>query len=99
MSRRFRVYGTQMASVSQVVELSDEYLAHIAEVVGVNVDALNPSDVYDYAVERAAEGVAEDGVPGICAQCAGWGQKWSRDVDDEITWNIEDDGDITEVTD
>lgn len=50
---------------------------------GVTVEADSP--------EAAIEAALHEGVPGICAQCSGWGQRWYRD--DETEWTPESVGD------
>lgn len=54
------------------------YTVHFTQTVSLSltVDADSPDD----AIETAHE----DGIPGICAQCSGWGRNWSRDDDGEL---------------
>jgi hypothetical protein len=61
--KKYRVHFETMASVSVDIELSDE---DIAKFDGEEKEA---------AIEKAWEELPGD----VCAQCSGWGQKWSRD--------------------
>jgi hypothetical protein len=63
MMKKYRVHFETMASVSVDVELSDEEFE----------DA--DGDAVEIAIERAYEELPGD----VCAQCSGWGTKWSRD--------------------
>ena len=44
--------------------------------VTVRVDADNPESAIDAAYDEAPGG--------ICTQCSGWGQPWSRDADGDL---------------
>lgn len=55
-----------------------KYTVHFQQAVSLSLDveAESPED----AIEEAHE----EGVPGVCAQCSGWGKNWSRDDDGEL---------------
>ena len=63
------------------------YTVHFQQAVSLSlkVEADSPED----AIETAHE----EGIPGICAQCSGWGRNWSRDDDGELVEESVDDED------
>lgn len=60
------------------VDVDDEKLAKLAKELEKNVDDLTQEDVYDLVSYEAYQ----QGVPGICAQCSGWGRNHSLDIGD-----------------
>jgi hypothetical protein len=48
----------------------------IGVTVTVETDSTDPEEIIDQAYEEAPGGV--------CAQCGGWGQPWSREDDGEL---------------
>lgn len=95
MPRKFKLSGSMTISVGQTVELSDEKLQEIADALGVDVDALNTTDLHEAVIEEADQ----EGIPGLCVYCSGGGigATHFRDDDGEIEWLDGDDG-IEEVT-
>ena len=57
------------------------YTVNFSQVVSVTVTV----DADD--VEQAIEAAHDEAPTGVCAQCSGWGQHWSRDDDGEL--NVE----------
>jgi len=87
---KVNTYFKAYASVTMTVELSQEDLEDLAKDLDTSVENLADYDIIDLASEKASE----QGFGGLCAQCAGWDQKWSQDIGD---WESEDDaGMITE---
>ena len=90
MPRKFRVNLEGYASASVIVELEDDEVAEVeAEIVeahredGVDDAAGIARDVTERLLEIVNERVYEQGVPSLCAQCAGWGGRDSLSVGDE----------------
>lgn len=64
-----------------------KYTVHFQQVVSVSISVdIDPSELEDGAdvAEVAIERAHDEGAGGICAQCSGWGQSWSRDDDGEL---------------
>lgn len=79
---KFSVDMQTYANATIEVELDDERLAEIAVDLEKNVEDLTIDDLRDYVGDEAYM----QGVPGICAQCSGWGHKHSLSLDDD--WDI-----------
>lgn len=93
MPKKFRVYGQQTMSVSVDVEFTDEQLAEIAVDLDTEVEKLTDTQLRMFIADRTTDA----DVGGLCVQCSGWDQPWSRDDDGEIEWDESDDG-VREVT-
>lgn len=88
---KFDVNMESHVSAVITVELSDERLAEIAAEFEKPIDALTIDDLREYVADEAYQ----QGVPGICAECSGWGRSHSLEIGDE--WTIpEDDDNIAE---
>lgn len=82
---KFNVDMQTYANATIEVELSDDKLAEIAADLEKNVDDLTIDDLREMVEEEAYT----QGVPGICAQCSGWGSTHGLDLGDE--WEILED--------
>lgn len=82
---KFDVDMESYAHAVITVELTDERLAEIAADLEKPVGELTIDDLREHVVEEAYE----QGVPGICAQCSGWGHDYGLTIDDE--WDIPED--------
>jgi hypothetical protein len=67
------------------------YKVHLTghQSAAITVEAEDPDDAIDKALN--------EGIPGICAHCSGWGQTWWREEGDEWTPESVTDADGQEV--
>lgn len=92
MSRKFQVHLEGFASASILVKLDDDEVAEVeaevrkayreADVNDVSADDVARA-VTDQLIELVSERVFEQGVPDLCAACAGWGSDDSLSLGDE----------------
>lgn len=64
--------------------------ASVAVTVEVD-DDLDEAEAHAAAIEKAFDEAPRS----VCAQCSGWGQKWSLDLGE---WDVETDGEGNDVT-
>lgn len=86
---KFDVDMQANASAVITVELSNERLSEIAVDLEKTIGELTIDDLREYVEDEAYQ----QGVPGICAQCSGWGRSYSLEIGDE--WTIPEDDDNT----
>lgn len=73
------------------------YTVHFTKIesISVRVEADSPEDAIEMAYDEAPADV--------CAQCSGWGQRWTRESPDELTaetvWNDDDNSQAWEAPD
>lgn len=89
-STKFSVDLTTTASATVTVTLTNEQYNDIAADLGVEVKDLTVTDVRDAVIEQAYN----NGAPGLCASCSGWGRDFGLDLGDE--WDVVPDGDVKE---
>lgn len=64
-----------------------EFRVHMSAVASFSITV--EADDYDEAIEQAYQ----EHTPQVCAQCSGWGQKWSLDIGESFeTDAVEQDG-------
>jgi hypothetical protein len=66
------------------IELNEDELGQIAMDLGKDPQNLTIDDVRDHAIDKAY-----DNTPGICAQCSGWNDTYSLELND--AWDVADD--------
>jgi hypothetical protein len=80
--RKFSVDIQTGAFATITVELSDERLQEIADELDTTVDELTIKDLREFIEEVPWP------TPQICAQCGGWGQKYSMEIGE--VWDLSD---------
>ena len=90
--RKFQVNLKATTCATATVEIEDERLQEIATDFEVSVEQLTMYDLRDEIVE-----LAHHTIPQLCNYCSGGGfdAEFTRDEDSE--WELDDDGDLTEV--
>lgn len=56
-----------------------EYTVHFTQIVSISVTVEVDDTGEDFDVEQVIEQAFDEAPSGVCAQCSGWHQTWSRD--------------------
>jgi hypothetical protein len=69
-----------------------KYRVYLQTIASFSMEVEVDDDLDQQAAKEAAIEAAYDEAPNnVCAQCTGWGQKWSLDLGGE--WEVAKDGD------